>query len=106
MKSAPIIKAVREHKFKIADAYERLSDLEGFVVSSKAKKTQLINIDNLAKLCRKELDSIQMIVFSSPKLVEKLHDVLKQMFVASTPLKGYSNETADYWGEKDDIQEN
>lgn len=106
LKNAPIIRAVREHKLKIADAYERLQDLEGYVVSSKAKKTQLINIDNLAKLCKKELDNIQMVIFASPKLVTALHEVLKQMFVAAAPMKGYGNDTADYWNEKDDITGN
>ena len=103
LKNAPIIAAIREHKFKIQDAYERLEDLEAFVNQSKAKKTSLIKIDKLAKECKLGLDQLSGIITEAPKNLQKLSAVLKEMLTAAAPMKGYPNDSADYWNEKDDI---
>ena len=103
LKNAPIIAAIREHKLKIQDAYERLEDLEAFVNQSKAKKTSLIKIDKLAKECKLGLDQLNGIIVEAPRNLQKLSAVLREMLLGAAPMKGYPNDSADYWGEKDDI---
>jgi hypothetical protein len=63
----------------------------------------LIKIDKLAKECKLGLDQLNGILLEAPKNVEKISAVLREMFTAAAPMKGYPNETADYWNEKDDI---
>lgn len=103
MKNAPIIASIRDHKLKILEAYEKLEDLEAFVNQSKAKKISLIKIDKLAKECKLGTDQLQGIIVDAPRNVQRLAAVLKEMLLAAAPMKGYLNETADYWKEKDEI---
>jgi hypothetical protein len=39
----------------------------------------------------------------TPKNIQKLSAVLREMLLAAEPMKGYPNETADYWTEKGKI---
>jgi len=52
------------------------------------------------------MDSLSGIILEAPRMIQNLAAVLKEMLVAAAPMKGYPNETADYWDEKDDIISN
>lgn len=58
----------------------------------------------MAKECKLGMDSLQTIIIDAPKNIQKLAAVLKEMHIAADPMKGYPNETADYWNEKMDIE--
>ena len=54
----------------------------------------------MVKECRLGMNSLSEIIIDAPKMIQKLSAVLKEMHTASSPMKGYPNETADYWDEK------
>ena len=49
------------------------------------------------------MNSLTDIINEAPKMIQKLSAVYKEMNTASSPMKGYPDETADYWSEKESI---